>query len=133
MYTLKTSIRLHDTDAAGLLFFAHQFKLAHDAYEGFMEEIGFGFASIIREAGFLVPIVHAEADYKTGLSVGDKVTIRLRTVNVGNSSFTLAYDLLDSGDRAVGSVKTVHVCMDKETRKKKPLPDGLRRALEGNS
>lgn len=32
MFTYKTQIRLHDTDAAGILFFAQQFEIIHDAY-----------------------------------------------------------------------------------------------------
>ncbi len=133
MFTLNISIKLHDTDAAGLLFYANQFRLAHDAYEGFMEEIGFGFASIIKDSDFLLPIVHAEADYKAELSVGDRVTVRLTTEKVGDSSFTLAYELLDAEGKPVGSVKTVHVCLDKVTRKKKALSGDLRSALESNS
>ncbi|HUV30045.1 MAG TPA: thioesterase family protein [Acidobacteriota bacterium] len=129
MVTFGTSVRLHDTDAAGLLFFGHQFTIAHDAYETFMEQIGCGFARIIREEDFLLPIVHAEADYRAELFVGDRLTVRLTVEDVGDTSFTLAYDLLGDDGKSAGTVRTVHVCMDKAGRKKKPLPDGLRRAL----
>ena len=133
MYTLQTSVKLHDTDAAGLLFFANQFRMAHDAYEVFLGQIGFGFARIFQDGDFLLPIVHAEADYKARLQVGDKVTIRLTVEKVGDSSFVLLYDLSDADGKSVGTVRTVHVCTDKGSGEKRNLPDELRRGLVSGS
>jgi len=133
MYTLQTSVKLHDTDAAGLLFFTNQFKMAHDAYEGFMEQIGFGFARIFQVEDFLLPIVHAEADYKARLQVGDRLTIQLTVEKIGDSSFVLLCDLSDAGGKSVGIVRTVHVCTDKGSGKKRSLPDKLRRGLVSDS
>ena len=71
MFIYQTKIKLHETDAAGLLFFSNQFKIIHDAYEGLLENLGFGFAQLIREKEFFLPIVHTESDYKLPLFVGD--------------------------------------------------------------
>jgi 1,4-dihydroxy-2-naphthoyl-CoA hydrolase len=133
MYTLQTSVKLHDTDVAGLLFFANQFKMAHDTYEGFMEQIGFGFARILQSEDFLLPIVHAEADYKARLQVGDSLTIRLTVEKIGDSSFVLLNSLSNTDGKSVGTVRTVHVCTDKGTGKKRSLPDELRRGLVSES
>ena len=70
MYTYATSVKLHDTDAAGLLFFAHQLTMVHDAYESFMESAGFSLGRVIRESDFLIAIVHTEADFTSPLYVG---------------------------------------------------------------
>ena len=40
MYVYQAKIKLHDTDAAGLLFFSQQFEIMHDAYEALLEKIG---------------------------------------------------------------------------------------------
>jgi 1,4-dihydroxy-2-naphthoyl-CoA hydrolase len=130
MITHETSVKLHHTDAAGLLFFGHQFHLAHDAYEQLMEEIGFSFAHIIAETSFLVAIVRAEADFTAQLYVGDRLTIQVMVEKLGETSYTLAYDLVQPERGPVGSVRTVHVCIDKKTRQKRQLPNDLRRALE---
>ena len=129
MFTYETSVKLHNTDAAGLLFFADQFKLAHDCYELFMESIGFSFRSIIRDSDFLLAIVHAEADFLQALYSGDKLTIKLNVAKIGTTSYTLAYDLVMPGTGSVGTAKTVHVCIDKASREKKDLPDLLVAAL----
>lgn len=130
MYLYKTKIKLHETDAAGLLFFSHQFKIIHDAYESLLEKIGFGFANLIREKDFFLPIVHAESDYKLPLFVGDVLEIRITVENLGRTSFTFAYELRNARRQIVGTARTVHVTVDKKTRKKIPLPQDMRKKIE---
>ncbi len=126
MYTYQVKIKLHDTDAAGLLFFSHQFELIHDAYEALLENIGFGFAELIKNKNYFLPIVHAESDYKLPLFVGDLIEIQVTVEKVGNTSFTFAYKLLNAKQQLVGTARTVHVTMDKATKKKIPLPKEMR-------
>ncbi len=124
MFVHHTAIRLHNTDAAGLLFFADQFQLAHDAYESFMESIGYPFAEQLRTAPYLLPIVHAEADFVKPLLTGDRITIQVVAERIGDTSFTLGYTLLRNQSEMVGTVKTVHVLIDKrDGRKRSLLPE----------
>ncbi len=125
MHTYQTKIKLHDTDAAGILFFSNQLKIAHDAYESFFEDIGFSLAKIIHKEDFFLPIVHSETEYKSPLSVGDLIEVQTTVARVGTTSFTLAYKILNAVKDIVGAVKTVHVSIDKKTRKKIPLPSVL--------
>ena len=130
MFTYKTTVKMHDTDAAGVLFFGNQFKMIHDAYEEMIERLGVGFATILKKTDFFVPIVHAEADYKTPLFVGDKITVKIRLARVGKSSFAFSYVLLGKNNKIVGTAKTVHVTTNQKTKKKIPLPDKIRLALK---
>ena len=129
MFTYKTVIKLHDTDAAGLLFFSHQFEIIHDAYEALLERIGYSFAFMIRRSGFFLPIVHAQADFKAPLFVGDRITVKVSVANIGRTSFTFAYEVLNAKKKLVGTALTVHVTINKKNQKKIPLPQGLRKAL----
>lgn len=129
MYTVKTAVRLHDTDAAGLLFFGHQFKIVHDCYESFMQSHAVSFHTILHERDYLLPIVHAESDYLAALAVGDPLSVELACELLGNTSFTLAYAIYRDNE-VVGRAKTVHVCTDAQTNAKRSLPDELRSALE---
>lgn len=130
MYTYDTSVKLHDTDAAGVLFFGNYFRLIHEAYENYMAAIGFDFYHIIHEADFLLLIVHAEADFKQPLHVGDKVEIRIRSDKIGRTSFTLGYEVVNTEDTVVATGETIHANISKETGKPVVIPDGLRAALE---
>ena len=130
MYTYQAKIKLHDTDAAGILFFSHQFEIVHDAYEALLEHIGFGFAELIRNKDYFLPIVHAESDYKMPLFVGDLIEIQVIVEKVGDTSFIFSYKLLNTKQELVGTARTVHVTIDKNTRKKIPLPPDMRAKID---
>lgn len=129
MFTYKTTIKLHETDAAGLLFFSQQFKLIHDAYEELLDSRGIGFPVMLREKSYFLPIVHAESDYKKPLFVGDRLTIEVIVSHIGETSFSFSYRLLKNSKILVGTAKTVHVTISKKTGKKIPLPKEMRKAL----
>jgi 1,4-dihydroxy-2-naphthoyl-CoA hydrolase len=129
MYEYKTTVKLHETDAAGILFFSHQFKLLHDAYEALLEKMGLGFAILIRERPYFLPIVHASSDYKAPLFVGDRLTIQVVVQHIGTTSFTFSYRILNDQRNIVGTGKTVHVTINKKTRQKIPLPAEMREAI----
>jgi 1,4-dihydroxy-2-naphthoyl-CoA hydrolase len=127
-FTYKTQIRLHDTDAAGILFFAHQFSIIHDAYEQVLEKMGFSFSTMLTKRSYFLPIVHAESDYKAPLFVGDKITVAITVGQIGETSFIFDY-VIRRGTLIVGTAKTVHVTIDKKTRKKISLPKEIRTQL----
>ena len=144
MYELDINIKLHETDAAGVLFFGNYFKLAHDTYEQYMQSIGFDFRYIIDKASYLILIVHAESDFHKPVYVGDAVRVTMSVEKIRHTSFELVYYVshknsqqegnhfqsLPEGEYNVATVKTVHVVVDKETGKPMSLPDQLKAELE---
>jgi len=124
------TVKLHDTDAAGILFFANQFKMVHDVYEKFLTGIGFDFGSRFARRDFFIPIVHAEADYFLPLHVGDTIEIALEVEKIGQTSFTLSYRLTNLDGIAVGSARTVHVTIAPDRSEKMDLPGDFRAKLE---
>jgi len=116
---------MHETDAAGVLFFANQFRLVHDAYETLLESSGLSLKDLLENSAFHLPVVHAETDFKAPLRVGDKVVVRLNVKKTGNTSFTLAHEIYKDGTLLTGAGETVHVCIDKNTGVKIPLPAEL--------
>ena len=129
MFIYKTEVRLHDTDAAGRIFFANQFVIVHDAYEQLLVKFGFSFPSMLKGGRYFLPIVHAESDYKAHLTVGDKISIAVKVGHIGHTSFTFEY-IIRRCQTVVGTAKTVHVTISTRTDKKTPLPAPLRRSLE---
>ncbi len=123
------TVKLHDTDAAGILFYANQFKMAHDMYEQFLTRIGFALRERFTIRDFSMPIVHAEADYHQPLQVGDTIEIALSVEKIGTTSFSLKYQMSDLDGISVGIVQTVHVTIDLETGKKIKLPVPFREKL----
>ena len=129
MFSVASTVKLHHTDAAGVLFFVNYFKIAHDAYEEFLEAIDLDIGYLIDESPFLLLIAHAEADYKKPQRVGDRITVEIKVERIGNSSFTLDYRILDSSGEEATLVKTVHAAMDQKTQKVVRLPEDLKEKL----
>jgi 1,4-dihydroxy-2-naphthoyl-CoA hydrolase len=121
-------VRLHDIDAAGVMFYGHLFRHAHDAYESFMDALGFPLDGLTRD-GYRLPLVHAEADYLLPLCHGEDIGVRLDVSALGESSFTLAYGFRDGAGILRARVGTVHVHLVRDRQKAVPLPEGLREAL----
>jgi 1,4-dihydroxy-2-naphthoyl-CoA hydrolase len=128
MFETQVDVRLYDTDAAGIVFFANYFRIAHDAYQVFMKSIGHGLDRIIGQSDYLLPIVHAEADYKKPLVFGNIVTVSIKG-QVKDTSFVVSYTLKDESGVTVAQLQTVHVAMDKRTGKKIALPEEIKKGL----
>lgn len=123
-------IPLQDIDAAGVVFFAHLFRYAHETYEQFMREIGFPLAQIIRDGEFHLPLVHAEADYQQAIRHGEELVIVLRVDELSDRRFNLAYQCMDASGKQRASIRTVHVAAAVDGTGSSPLPVQLQRALQ---
>ena len=121
---------MHDTDAAGVLYFANQLRIAHEAFEAYMAGTGANMRHVVHEADYAVVIVHAEADYRAPLHVGDELTVEMTATHIGDSSFELDYRILQPAGRLAGTAKTVHVAIDRKAWKKRALPPEVRAAIE---
>jgi 1,4-dihydroxy-2-naphthoyl-CoA hydrolase len=129
-FKTRRVVRLRDTDAAGVIFFVNYFNFAHETYELFLEEIGYSPRRVIQQESFLLPIVHAESDYHQMIGLEDEVTIVLSVNRIGKTSFILVYEYFLENQELVGSVKTVHACIDKSTLQKRPIPEDFQQALK---
>jgi 1,4-dihydroxy-2-naphthoyl-CoA hydrolase len=128
-FSYGLTVPFHEIDAAGIMFYGHLFRHAHDAYEGFMASIGFPLDRVIREGESLLPLVHAQADYRFPLRHAERVAVRLCVEEVGRTSFTLGYRFEDQEGRVRAEARTVHVHLDAKLRSSAPLPDALGKAL----
>ena len=128
MYRHETRIRLADTDAAGVLYFASLLRIAHEAYEAWFESAGLPIATVMRDRTYALPIVHAEADFKLPLVLGDRVVVTLTVSELGDRSFTIQYGL-EGPHGVAGTARTVHVAIDRTEKRSMPLPAEVRQIL----
>jgi 1,4-dihydroxy-2-naphthoyl-CoA hydrolase len=124
MFAYSRTIRLKDTDATGLLYFAQQLHLAMEAFEEFLSSRGSPLSSLMTSA-YLLPVVHAESDYKAPLRVGDLIEVSIRGIVLGDSSVTVDYGFARAGEE-VGTARLVHVLVDKATGRSTAIPPQLR-------
>jgi 1,4-dihydroxy-2-naphthoyl-CoA hydrolase len=126
-------VALHDTDAAGVLFFGHLFRHLHDAYEDWMAQLGFPLHAILREGKILLPLTHAEADYRAPMRHGEQIRVTLALDQLSQTRFTLAYRCLTDADRLVATALTRHCCIDPVDHQPIPIPDPLAQALHARA
>lgn len=123
MFIYRRTIHLRQTDATGVLYFPEQLSIALEALEEYFLSKGFTLQEMIETDHFFLPVVHAEADFKAPLRVGDSIEIDLSVSRIGTSSFTLETTLWDkSRSLIVGTTRIVHVAVSQETRLSIPLP-----------
>jgi 1,4-dihydroxy-2-naphthoyl-CoA hydrolase len=109
-FRYRFRIRLHDTDAAGVLFFAHLLRHAHDAYEQLMEAAGLPLDAWLREPGRpALPITQASARFERPMRHGDLIEVELWVEELRQRSFALVYRFSDSEGRTCANARTVHV------------------------
>jgi 1,4-dihydroxy-2-naphthoyl-CoA hydrolase len=121
--------RLHDIDAAGVMFIASYFRLAHDAYESFMAAIGFSLPELLQQ-GRQLPLVHSSADFLQPIQHGDALEIGLHISQIGDSSFTLESVFRTARGMQAARLQTRHVLINPENRQPLALPEPLRQALQ---
>ena len=129
MHSFDTVIRLQHTDAAGVVFFARYFELAHLAYEDLLDGIGQALPRDMGRASLILPIVHAESDYRAALRIGDPLRIDVTVLELRSRSFTLGYRFRRPDGEDVARLQTVHAAVDTASGRSTGLPEDLREAL----
>jgi 1,4-dihydroxy-2-naphthoyl-CoA hydrolase len=130
--SFERSVRFQDIDAAGIVFYARVFDYFHDAMFLHYEARGLSMAGVMRDADWLLPIVHADADYQAPMRFGDSVTVSLERAEVGRSSLTIHFAVRSTRSpelvHAVG--KIVSVCIDRTSFKPRALPEEVVRSFD---
>lgn len=130
MYTHMLSLRMHHTDAAGIIYFGRAFEIFGDVFEAFFSSSGHAIGPMMRDSTLLLPVVHAEADYAIPMQLGDEVQVTVWVHAVGNTSFTLAYTIRLPDGRISCRGKTIHAVIDRTCNKAVPIPAKFRTFLD---
>lgn len=125
MFTHTRSIYLKETDATGVIYFTSLFQYALEAFEAYLHNKNFSLSKIF-DKGYLMPIVHAEADFKAPLRVGDLITIDLMISHIGVKSFSMnSHIALASTKQLAGCVKIVHAFVRQGEKESCTIPADL--------
>jgi len=129
MFEYHVNVKIHEIDAAGIMFFANYFKFAHDAFEEFCEAGGLEIKKMLDHAPYILPVVHASMDFKAPVFAGDKLKVRLIFESVGSSSFTILHEIYKEYEVLAATGKIIHVSIDRNTGEKIPVPEEILKLL----
>jgi len=117
IYTGKQFVRWDDIDAFG--------HVNNAKYLTYIQEARFLWSPIIE-----MVVARAEVDYMEPIYEGGRFyDVNLWVESIGNSSFTMAYEVVGDNGVVHAKVKTVQVVVSMETMKSRPLKDSEREFL----
>lgn len=123
------TVRLHDIDGAGIVFFARIQQLAHDAYEALLAHLGHSIAGYIVEGKYIIPIGSVEADYKRPLRQGETITARVSIMEMSGSSYRVRIRLWGPAEDLRAEIRMRCVAVLRATMRPTAIPPDLRQAL----
>lgn len=123
-FTYSRTIRLADTDAAGVVYFARTLSLCHEAYEAALAQAGVKLSQLLGAEGIIVPIAKSEAEYLRPLQAGEQVRITVAPEPLTEHSFAIRFEVFRAGtpEKLAARVRTEHVCTSPAKRARAPLP-----------
>jgi len=117
MYTGKQFVRWDDIDAFG--------HVNNAKYLTYIQEARFLWSPIIE-----MVVARAEVDFIEPIYEGGRFyDVNLWVEAIGNSSFTMGYEVVGDNGVVHAKVKTVQVAVSMETKKSRPLTDAEREFL----
>ena len=123
----RRTIRFHETDAAGVVYFANVLTLCHEAYEAALAAAGLDIQAFFGGGTLAVPVVHASIDFRRPLRCGEEVAIALTPKSLDDTTFEISYCLSNSEQKTVATGLTRHICIDSASRQRHPLSPELAR------
>jgi acyl-CoA thioester hydrolase len=124
-FRYPVSPRYYEVDGQGVVFNMWYLGWFDEASTGFMAFVGYPYERL--EADRIdLQVVHTEVDWRSGVRLGDAVTIEVEVVRLGRTSVSLSFEVERNGDSLV-SGRTVYVMV--RAGAPVPVPDGLRLAL----
>ena len=88
-FAVPLTVRFVEADRAGIAFFGRAFEYAHAALEELLLAAGCPIRETFDRRGWGLPIVHAEADYRRPLVLGDRLVVEVGVHRVVSSSISL--------------------------------------------
>jgi acyl-CoA thioester hydrolase len=118
IYTNQQFVRWDDIDAFG--------HVNNAKYLTYIQEARFLWSPLLE-----MVVAKAEVDYLVPIYEGGRFyDITLWVEQIGNSSFTLGYEVIGDNGVVHAKVKTVQVAVSMETKKSRPLTDSEREFLK---
>ena len=129
-FSFPIQVRFADTDAQGHAFFGSYFTYMDEAFMAYIAELGYPWSTLV-EKGLALFYVDSGCQFKGPSFFGDRLKVRTRIAELGNSSMTVEMTIVRDADReivAAGYIKAVLV--DAHEEKSTPIPGDFRTAVK---
>ena len=125
-FSTTAEVRWRDLDAMNHVNNAVYFTYLEQARVHYLRELELA-PDMPAGVGFI--LAEASCQYKSPLTLGERVTIRIRVSSLGDSSFAFAYHVKGEDGRLVAEAHSTQVCYDYGEKHSVPLPDAWRQTI----
>ncbi|PSG97562.1 hypothetical protein BRD56_05020 [Thermoplasmatales archaeon SW_10_69_26] len=130
MFTKTQKVYFGHIDKAGIVYHPHFIDYFNQAYEDFLEELGFDEKNFRSDHGVRVPVVNVDVDFEEPMGSGDRLEIHVTVRKLGRSSMVFHFDTTDAReDHTVVEGEVTRVTVD-DSFQPTPIPEAIRQALE---
>lgn len=106
---IELQVRFSEVDAMRVVWHGHYLKYFEEGREAFGRKYGIGYFDVEAE-DLLVPVVHADLDYKRSLRYGDRIVVHTRFVDSPAAKIIFQYTIRRlEDDVLVATGQTVQV------------------------
>ena len=109
-------VRFNEVDSMQIVWHGHYVKYMEEGREDFGRKFGINYM-LIRDNGYMAPVVKLTCDYKKALSYDDHVIVETSFVDSDAAKITYNFKIYRASDRelvAVGESVQVFLDMDRE-------------------
>ena len=130
MFEVKLQTYWADTDAAGIVYFSHFFRLVEQAEEELFRASGKNRQTLLEENQIWMPRVEAFSKFQRPIRNGMAVRVRLNPRLKGQKTIRYEFEILpeDGEDRLAEGYVTI-VVVDRSRFKGVPVPESFRKVL----
>ena len=129
-YEYRFKVRYKDIDQMGVMYYSRYFEYYEAARTDMMRSLGLTYKEL-EEQGTMMPVVHAEADYKAGPGFDDHLICSTEVHQIHRNRMEIHYRIVreNEPDRILNQGMTIHAFM-KANGKPTRMPEVLKALLE---
>ena len=108
-------VRFSEVDSMEVVWHGEYVRYMEDGREAFGRQYGIGYTDI-RDAGYVVPIVELDVQYKQFLKYGESAIVETRYIRTDAAKILFEYVIFRESDETVGATgSSVQVFVNKAT------------------
>ena len=125
----RLRVRYHETDQQGIVYHARYLEYLDVAMTEYLRHIGWDYQRLLAE-GCDPSLIRTTLNFLRPASFEDEILVALWPLQVGNSSFTLCFEIRLAADRELLlTAETVYVNFDATSKRSRRLPAAIRDRL----
>lgn len=128
MFRKSQKVYFGHIDRAGIVYHPRFIDYFHEAYEDFLESLGFAEKNLLETEGVRFPVVNVNVDFHNPVTEGDLLDIEVTVKRIGTKSVCYHFRCTNDG-RQIAEGDVTRVAINKAF-KSVPIPTKLRKAFE---